>query len=318
MSQPNTNNTNTHSFKSFLKSFLFLTFGSILADFSINVFFTPIMLTTGGISGVASIIYQLTGQGDFLPLGVIIAILNAPLLILGWIRVGWKFVYKSFIGSAFYSFFLTITEKPMANWFEKYFNQETINGRPDLLIFCLFGGILFGISTGLILRAGYTTGGTDILAVIIHKKHPNLTIGKVILLIDVLIVGSSFFFYFKVQENVILITMYSFIAMFLTSQFTDIAIEGLQVSKVAYIISDYEDQIAEEIFEKLDRGATSLSAKGMYSQEKRGMIFCVLPNRQVPMLKEIVQEIDPKAFVIVTEAREVLGEGFEKHTANFS
>lgn len=298
-----------------LRSFIFLIIGSFLSAFAINIFFTPLMLTMGGISGIASIVYQLTGQN--LPLGIIIAILNIPLLILGWIKVNRQFVYKSIIGSALYSFSLAITEKPMNNWFQNYFNKPTVNGQPDLLIFCVFGGILFGIAMGLILRGGYTTGGTDIIAIIMHKHFPSLTIGKIILVADVFIVASSLLFYIRVQPNVILITMYSFIAMFLTSKFTDIALEGLQAAKLAYIISDKQEEIAEQIFDKLDRGATLIKATGMYSNTDRDMVFCVLPNRQVPRLKEIVNIIDPNAFIIVAEVREVLGEGFEKDTSHF-
>lgn len=303
--------------KKLIKSIFFLIFGSLLSSFAINVFFTPIMLTMGGVSGIASIIYQLTGRGDFLPLGVLVALLNLPLLILGWLKVSWRFVYKSVIGSTFYSLFLTITEKPMMNWFNQYFNNPTINGKPDLLIFCIFGGILFGISMGLILRGGFTTGGTDIVAVILHRRFPSFSIGKFILLTDAIIVFSSLFFYINLEPNVIVVTMYSFIAMFLAGKFTDIALEGLQVAKVAYIISDHKEEISSLIFQQLDRGATSLKATGMYSNQDRGMLFCVLPNRQVPKLKELVYLVDPAAFVIVTEAREVLGEGFEKDTDYF-
>ena len=316
MNQVDTNNRST-LIKNTFGAFLILIFGSFLSAFAINIFFTPIMLTMGGISGVASIIYHLA-PNNFLPLGIIILILNIPLLILGWIKVSWRFVYKSVIGSIAYSVVLAITEKPMASWFEKYFNQATINGKPDLLIFCIFGGVLFGISMGLILRSGFTTGGTDILAVVIKQRYQSLTLGKILFLIDIIIVASSFFFYSDIQEDAIVITMYSFIAMFLTARFTDITLEGLQLSKVAYIISDHQTEIANEIFTQLDRGATSLKATGMYSRQERGMIFCVLSNRQVPLLKDIVKRIDPAAFVIVTEAREVLGEGFEPNTTDFT
>lgn len=303
--------------KKVIRSIFFLLCGSLLSAFAINVFFTPIMLTMGGISGIASIIYQLTGRGDLLPLGIWVLILNIPLLILGWIKISWRFVYKSIIGSTFFSLCLAFTEKPMAHWFDTYFNKPTVNGAPDLLIFCLFGGILFGIAMGLILRTGFTTGGTDILVVILHRRFPSITIGKFILLTDALIVASSLFFYLHSQDNVLAITMYSFVALYLTGKFTDITLEGLEVTKVAYIISDKKPEIAAQIFEQLDRGATSLKAKGMFSNTDKGMLFCVLSNRQVPKLKEIVNMIDPKAFLIVTEAREVLGEGFEKDTEDF-
>ncbi len=298
-------------------SIIFLILGSFLSAFAINVFYTPLMLTTGGVTGVASIIFQLTGRGDFLPLGIIIALLNIPLLILGWLKVSWRFVYKSIIGSACYSLAITLTEKPMANWFEKYINKSTLNGKPDLLIFCLFGGVMFGIAMGLILRSGYTTGGTDILAVIIHRRFPAISIGRVLLSLDFVIVISSLFFYQDLESDTFIITMYSFVAIWLTSKFTDITLEGLAVSRIAYIISDKKHEIAARIFVELDRGATSLQAKGMFSNQERGMVFCVMSSRQVPQLKAIVKDIDPAAFVIVTEAREVLGEGFEQDSHDF-
>ena len=138
-----------------------------------------------------------------------------------------------------------------------------------------------------------------------------------LLSLDFVIVISSLFFYQDLESDTFIITMYSFVAIWLTSKFTDITLEGLAVSRIAYIISDKKHEIAARIFVELDRGATSLQAKGMFSNQERGMVFCVMSSRQVPQLKAIVKDIDPAAFVIVTEAREVLGEGFEQDSHDF-
>jgi len=274
----------------------------------------PLKLTMGCISGVASIIFQLTGQGGFLPLGVLFFILNVPVLLIGWRTINLRFVWRSLIGSAVYSLMIDLTEPTLNRWFYDYINIPLENGKADPLIYCVFGGILYGIGLGLIFRGGFTTGGTDVLAAAIMRKIKTFSMGQFLMVLDTIIVLASVVAYFNNDQPGILLAMYCFIAMYLTSKAIYILLEGFDYCRTGYIISEQCEQIAERVLHDLNRGVTSLRGKGMYTGQDRNVLLCVLSKKQIPDLKAIVSEIDPKAFVIVLEAREVLGEGFGNAT----
>ena len=284
--------------------------GSLLTAFAINVFYVPVKLTMGGVSGIVSIIYQLTGQGDFLSFGLMMIILNIPLVLLGWRMVSLRFVWRSMIGTLAYSVLIDLTAPTMTGWFMRYMDRPLAGGSPDPLIFCIFGGIFYGVGLGLIFRGEFTTGGTDILAIIIKRRLKILSMGQFLMILDALIVFASAIAYRDTEGPGILMAMYSFIAMFLTSKSMDIVLEGFDYCRAAYIISDHSAAISERILTQLNRGVTSLSGTGMYTGKAKDVLLCVLSRKQVPEIKEIVSQIDPDAFVIVVEAREVLGEGF--------
>ncbi|HAL73683.1 MAG TPA: hypothetical protein DCM45_01160 [Clostridiales bacterium] len=291
-----------------------LLIGGLIAAFAVNIFYVPLKLTMGGISGVASIIFQLTGQGRFLPLGVLFFILNVPVLLIGWRTINLRFVWRSLIGSAVYSVMIDLTEPTLNRWFHDYINIPLENGKADPLIYCVFGGILYGIGLGLIFRGGFTTGGTDVLAAAIMRKIKTFSMGQFLMVLDTTIVLASVVAYFNNDQPGILLAMYSFIAMYLTSKTIDILLEGFDYCRTAYIISEQCEQIAERVLHDLNRGVTSLRGKGMYTGQDRNVLLCVLSKKQIPDLKDIVSDIDPNAFVIVVEAREVLGEGFGNAT----
>jgi uncharacterized membrane-anchored protein YitT (DUF2179 family) len=288
----------------------FLVSGSLLAAFAVNVFYVPMRLTMGGVSGIVSIIYQMTGQGDFLPFGVLLMLCNIPLLLLGWRTIDLRFVWRSLAGTLIYSIFIDLTEPFLNHFFWTWINRPLGNGDADPLIFCLFGGVIYGAGLGLVFRGGYTTGGTDILAMVFRKKTALLSVGQFIMVMDALIVLSSVVAYRDESGPGLLLAMYSFIAMFVTSKSIDILLEGFDYCRAATIISDHSDRIAARILQELKRGVTSLQGKGLYTGRDKHVLLCVLSRRQVPQIKRIVEEIDPDAFVIVTEAREVMGEGF--------
>lgn len=300
-----------------IKNFLLLCLGGLIASVAIHVFYTPMALTMGGVSGIASIIYQLTGQGSFLSFGTLVLLLNIPLLAIGWWKIGLKFVWRSVVGSFIYSGMLALTEDWMRDWFEKYINKTTMNGMPDLLIYCVIGGVIYGVACGLILRVGYTTGGSDILAVVIHRRWSNISVGTMIMVFDGAVVLSTLFFYRDLSESSTLLAMYSFLSMFITSRVTDITLEGIDHSRMAFIVTDKYEEISQEIIRELDRSATLLTGKGMYSGADRHILYVVLTSRQVPRLQQIVGSLDSRAFVTVAEAREVQGEGFESSLKEF-
>lgn len=291
-------------------SLVLLLLGSLISALAVNVFYIPTHLTMGGVSGIVSIVYQLTGQGEFLPFGVLVILLNIPILILGWFYIDLHFVWRSIVGTLLYSVIIDLTGPVMTSWFDSYINRPMLNGSADPLIFCLFGGVIYGIGLGLIFRAGYTTGGTDILAMLIKRKFKTLSMGQFLLIIDAVVVLMTVFFYRNQNEPVILLAMYSFIAMYLTSKSIDIILEGFEYIRTAYIISEESEKIADRIMQQLGRGVTALNGRGMYTGQSKSVLLCVLSKKQIPDLKVIVQDIDKSAFIIVTEAREVLGEGF--------
>lgn len=293
-----------------VRDILFMLAGSLIAAFAVNVFYVPNKLTMGGVSGIVSIIYQLTGKGEFLPFGVMFLILNIPLVLLGWRMISLRFIWRSLAGSVVYSVLIDLTGPTMSRWYYSYINLPLASGGADPLIYCLFGGVLYGIGLGLIFRGGFTTGGTDILAIVIKRKLKTLSTGQFLMILDATIVVASVIAYHDTAGPGILMGMYSFIAMYLTSKSIDILLEGFDYCRAAYIISNKSSEIAERILHQLNRGVTSLKGRGMYTGQDKDVLLCVLSKKQVPDIKEIVSEVDPEAFVIVVEAREVLGEGF--------
>jgi uncharacterized membrane-anchored protein YitT (DUF2179 family) len=297
-----------------LREILLLLAGGLIAAFAVNVFYVPTKLTMGGVSGIVSIIFQLTGQGRFLSFGVLFILLNIPLVLIGWRMMSPRFVWRSLAGTLVYSVLIDLTGPSMNRFFAHYIDRPLESGGADPLIYCLFGGVLYGIGLGLIFRGGFTTGGTDILAAVIKRRLKTFSMGQFIMILDTVIVLASAVAYRDEAGPGILLAMYSFIAMYLTSKSIDILLEGFDYCRTAYIISDKSAEIADRILHQLNRGVTSLRGKGMYTGQERDILLCVLSRKQVPDVKEIVSEIDPGAFVIVVEAREVLGEGFGNAT----
>ncbi len=292
------------------KDIALLILGSFISALAINIFFVPIRLTMGGATGIGMIIYQVLLPDYKIPLGVLILALNIPIFILGIRKISHSFAWRSLIGTVVFSLVIDLTSPMMVPWFDTYINKPLQNGRPDPLLYCVFGGVLFGLGVGIIFRAGFTTGGTDILAVVIKRKFPGFSTGQFLMILDATIVMASAFIYRNAAEPGILLAMYSFIAMYLTAKSVDIMLEGFDFTRSAYIISDKSQEIARRILHELSRGVTSLAGRGMYTGQEKDVLLCVLSSKQVPELKRIVEEVDESAFMIVVEAREVLGEGF--------
>lgn len=292
----------------------YLLLGSVLAALAVNLIYTPLKLTMGGVSGIASIIFQLTGQGEFLSFGLLVVLLNLPLLVLGWFKVGKPFVIKSIIGTITYSAAIDLLAPLTESWFDAYINTPLDNGYADPLIFCIFGGIIYGLAVGLIIRAGFTTGGTDILGIIIYRKLRIVSIGKLLLIIDLIIVLSTMYFY---RSSMVTLVLYSLVAMYLTSYAMDIAIDGFNNKRTLFIISEKHAAIAAFVLNHLERGATELHATGAHSGQPRHVLMVVLAHRQIPVLQDFVRQIDANAFMVISDSREVVGLGFERDIAEY-
>ena len=279
--------------KSKLLEYLMIIVGTGLMSLAINSVFDASGMVTGGFSGVAIIIKAWTKGiiNGGIPLWVTNLGLNIPLFLIGWKIHGFSFVKKALVGEISLSAWLAL--QPVWNL-----------AGDDLLLAALYGGVIQGVGIGLVFLGGGTTGGTDMMAAIIQKFLKHYSIAQIMQIIDagVVLVGMYVFGIHK--------ALYAIIAVYLVTKVSDGLIEGLKFSKAAYIITSKPKEISDMIINDLDRGVTGISAKGMYSGQDKLMLFCVVNKKEIVMLKEKVDEIDPSAFVIVTDAREVHGEGF--------
>ena len=273
--------------------YLMIIVGTGLMSLAINSVFDASGMVTGGFSGVAIIIKAWTKGlvNGGIPLWVTNCVLNIPLFFIAWRVKGFSFIKKAILGEVSLSAWLAI--QPVFHL-----------AGDDLLLAALYGGVIQGMGIGLVFLGGGTTGGTDMMAAIIQKFLQHYSISQIMQIIDgaVVVIGMYVFGIHK--------ALYAIIAVYLVTKVSDGLIEGLKFSKAVYIITEKPEEIARMIMEDLDRGATGINAKGMYSGQDKLMLFVVVNKKEIVMLKEKVDEIDPQAFVIVTDAREVYGEGF--------
>ena len=280
-------------FKTILKDFILSTAGTALMAFAIASILEPASLITGGFSGLSIIIKQLT-EGltpGGIPLSVTNLILNVPFLLIAVRLKGFRYLIRTGYATLMLSFWLSVLPViPLAG--------------DDLLLSSLYGGIFMGVGIGLVFVAQATTGGTDLIAALIQHFWRHRSISSIMWLLDTAIVVLGAWL-FGIQ-----MALYAIIAIYLTSKVADGIIDGLRFSKAAFIITNYPDELAALIIENLDRGLTGISATGMYSGDPKNMLFCVVSAKEIVRLKELAKSCDPNAFVIVTDVREVLGEGF--------
>ena len=276
--------------KTFLIEVLGTILGSFIMAFAVSFFLLPNELSSGGFSGIATIFYYKLK----IPMGVTIASLNIPLFLIGGYKIGKTFLFKSVIGTLSLSIFIDILAiiKPLTN---------------DKMLAAIYGGILTGMGTAIILKSHSSTGGSDLLTNIIKKYNSKIEMGRVITVIDAVIV-----FLNVVILNKIEIGLYSAIAIYLMGLMIDIVFEGIFFSKLIFIISDKSEIIANEIQSKINRGITGLEGIGMYERKEKLVLMCAVGRRDIASIKKIVRNIDKNAFVIVTNSREVLGMGFKQ------
>jgi len=289
------------------KEYLLIILGSIITAASINIFLVPYKIAPGGVSGIATVIYYLIDGR--ISVGIIMLILNIPLFLMGIKYIGGKFAVRTLFGTLFLSLVIDITE-PLANSFVEKFllDYEQMASNSDILLYSIFGGFIMGIGLGMVLRSGATTGGTDLAAKIVHSFIPGFTIGQILLFID-----TSVIIFAAVSFGSFQLALYAIVTLFISSKVIDTILEGVNFAKAVFIISDKSDEISKEIMTTLDRGVTALKGTGMYTGNDRRVLLCVVHRGQLTQLKEIVNDIDKKAFVILTDVREVLGEGFKNY-----
>ncbi len=269
--------------------YLLIVVGAFIMGFAIKNLYDPINLVTGGVSGIAIILKSVAG----VPLWITNTICNIPLFLAAWKIKGWSFIKRTLTATASLSLSLyIIPEAPFL--------------MDDLFLTALFGGIVSGLGTGLVFLFQATTGGTDMLAALLQRipmlRH--YSIARIMQVLDgmVVVLGAAVFG--------IRFAMYALIAIYAVAKVSDGFLEGLHFSKQAYVISDHYEEIAQAVMTRMERGVTAMDAVGMYSGQDKKMLFCVVSKKEIVVLREIVAEFDKKAFLIVTDVKEVFGEGF--------
>ena len=271
-----------------IKNYISVTIGCMLAGFSLSCFLAPNAIIAGGVSGIATIINHFMK----IPIGIMIILINVPIFIWGIIKFG-----KSLGISTLYA---TVALSVFTDIFA-YVGTLT----EDMLLASVFGGLIAGAGYGMVFYSNATTGGVDIIANIIKLKYRHLPLGKIILFVDLVIILFAMYLYKNIN-----IGLYSIISLWLTAYILDLILEGFNFAKLAFIISDNYSEIANLINTKLDRGATFLNGQGTYTNNDKKVIMCTIKEKEIPMLKDIIKSVDKESFVLITDAKEVLGEGF--------
>ena len=270
-----------------------ITLGCAIFALGFDLFLEPNDLNVGGMSGLAMVARKLLGFGS---IGVLTAMFNVPLFLLGAKKLGKKFLFGSLAGMLLSSLLIDLfagIPKPGT----------------EILLDSLYGGLFVGAGLGLVFLAGATTGGSDIAAKLLRRRFRSASLGKVMLVIDLAIITLTGIVFQDLSK-----TLYSALPLAVSSLVMDQLLYGLDHSTVALIISERYEQVSKAIEVRLDRGATVLDGSGSYTGKPRPVLMSAVRQRELPEVKAIVREIDPDAFVILLPAHQVLGEGFRRTT----
>jgi len=260
---------------------------------SIDLLFSPNSMVTGGVTGLAIIIQHYTaGWGFSVPIWLTNAVFNLPLFAVGFRALGLRVLWRSLLATAGLSAALFLV-----NYIEPF--------SADYVLVSIFGGILSGLGSGLVFRSFATTGGSDLAASILHKSMRQFSVSRLLFVINSCVIALGLFVFGYERA------LYAIIAVFVSSRVIDGVMEGFSYSKAAFIVSEKADEIAEVINVKLNRGVTGLCGKGMYTGNPKNVLLCVVSSKEVVRVKDYVKAIDDKAFILMTDVREVLGEGFK-------
>lgn len=276
-----------------IRSYLLITAGTAIMAFAIKNIYDPIGLVTGGFTGIGIMVRKLTMDlvKGGIPIWMTNLVLELPLFLLAFRLKGGHFLGRTLVASLLLSFWLGVIP-----------DCDLAGG--DYLLASVYGGVMVGAGVGMVLSAQVATGGTDLIATLLHMKLRAYSIAQILQVIDGLIILAGIYVC-GIQAS-----LYAVFAVFITSRVSDLITEGGKFSKAVYIISDQYKQIADVVLHQMNRGTTLLPAVGMYRGEEKAMLFCIVSKKEVVILKEHIRNIDVHAFVIVTDAREVLGEGF--------
>ena len=269
--------------------------GTLMMAAAVNFIFEPMNMVMGGVSGLAIIVKELTKgivDGGF-PVWVTNLAANVPIFLLGYFVMGKSYLGYTFFANLYFSFFLLVL--PVVSIEQK-----------DYFLSAIAGGVLTGGGLGLVFAAGYSTGGMDLLGSIIQSRLKSYPVAVILFALDatVIFTGALVFGFFT--------TAYAVVSVFISSRIMDEILSGLKLGKQIWIISEEHQKISNEIIQQMGRGVTCISGQGMYTKRTKNILFCVVGKRQVMSLVSIVRQVDRAAFIVIQDAREVMGEGFRE------
>lgn len=281
------------NFKGNIKNIIIEISGTILGAFiiaiAVSLFLLPNKLSSGGVAGIATITYYLLNMS----MGISMLLINIPLFLMAILKVGKTFFVKSVIGTIGLSIFTDILDKltPLTH---------------DKFLACIYGGILMGVGTAILLKVNSSTGGSDLASYIAKAYKPTVKVGEIIAILDIIIVVLNMIFLKEIE-----IGLYSAIAIYIMGKIIDILFEGIYFTKLIYIVSEKSEEIAKEIGKNIGRGTTGIYGKGMYTNKDKLILMCAVTRKDIAKAIQIIRKIDKKSFVIITNSREVLGLGFK-------
>ncbi len=269
-----------------VRSWLLIIFGSAIGAAAYPMFLTPNAIAPGGLTGVAMILNHLFRW----PIGITSLLLCVPLFLAGWKQSGLLFVVKTVAATVLFSLLIDLLPLPPVT--------------DDILLATVFGAVLLGVGLGMILKGGATTGGTDMMAEMLHRQFPSVRVGVFLACLDgCVILAAALFIGARAA-------LYALINIVICSYVIDLSLSGAGKAKACFIISDMADQISARILHEMDRGVTLLNATGAYSRANKNLIICVCASKEIARLKQIVKKEDEKSFMFITDTHETLGEGF--------
>ncbi len=269
-----------------LKAYLLMAAGCVLGGASYPLFLVPNNIAPGGLTGIATILNYLWG----VPVGAASLLLNLPLFLIGFRAMGKQFVFRSLVATVLFSVCIDLLRLPALT--------------DDLLLASVYGALLLGLGLGLIMRGGATTGGSDMIARMVNKRFPLLSVGTFLFLVDCAVILAAGF---TMSARA---ALYALICIFVSARVVDLVLAGFGSAKACFIITGQAEAIADRILREMDRGATLVPGRGAYSGEGRTVLISVVSSMEVVPLKRIVRSVDEKAFVFITDTHETLGEGF--------
>jgi len=278
--------------KKWFAAYSLIILGAFILAASFVLFITPYKIVPGGVYGISIVLHYLLGT----PVGMVALCFDIPLTLIGIKFLGPRFGMKTVTG-----FSLTAVFTDFITYFWGF--EPLVEG--DALLSSIFGGVLAGLGLGLIFKAKATSGGSDIIAMII-AKYTRMPLGILLIYVDsaIVLLGLAVFRDWKIP-------LYSWIVIFITGKVIDVVLNGVNTDKSVFIISDKYEEIRDKIINNLDRGGTYIDGRGMYNNAERRMIHTVVSRRELGLLEEYIHQIDPKAFLTITDATEILGEGFK-------
>ncbi len=291
--------------RKYIVDYLYILIGSFILAFAISFFLVPCMISTGGVSGAATLVYYVFG----VPLSITTLVVNLALFLLGYKTLSKASLVKTLAGIGLFSLSLYFTDL-MANALSDVVSAITA----DIWIAAIFGGVLVGVGVGLVVLKDGSTGGSDFAALMLNKIMPHISVASFIMIIDsiIIIVSGILLPSENIGQSNLSIMLYSVVSLYISSKVTDFIVIRGAAARAVQIISNENEKIAEEIMKSLERGVTAIHSLGCYSGTERDMLMCIVRTNEVPRVISIIRKYDKSAFTIISEVKDVRGLGFKE------